>query len=187
VLPKVRADFSYGEFALQQRLGWRFAALDTLNVPVDRDFRWKFENPDATVSQGQGNVWQQYFTTNGNYKVKLIATNSIGCRDSSIQLIDVSEAVLRSQQNELNAYVFPNPTTDRAVYKFSARKGDVVTVKMYTILGQSGLYERTWNIPEDGVYFDEIAMRKWDLSAGMYPLVIQSGDQRVEVMMILME
>jgi PKD repeat protein len=156
-------------------------------VPVDRDFRWKFENPDATVSQGQGNVWQQYFTTNGNYKVKLIATNSIGCRDSSIQLIDVSEAVLRSQQNELNAYVFPNPTTDRAVYKFSARKGDVVTVKMYTILGQSGLYERTWNIPEDGVYFDEIAMRKWDLSAGMYPLVIQRGDQRVEVMMILME
>ena len=187
VLPKVKADFSYGEFALQQRLGWRFAALDTLNVPVDRDFRWKFENPDATVSQGQGNVWQQYFTTNGNYKVKLIATNSIGCRDSSIQLIDVSEAVLRSQQNELNAYVFPNPTTDRAVYKFSARKGDVVTVKMYTILGQSGLYERTWNIPEDGVYFDEIAMRKWDLSAGMYPLVIQRGDQRVEVMMILME
>jgi hypothetical protein len=58
---------------------------------------------------------------------------------------------------------------------------------MYTILGQSGLYERTWTIPEDGVYFDEIAMRKWDLSAGMYPLVIQRGDQRVEVMMILME
>jgi len=54
-------------------------------------------------------------------------------------------------------------------------------------LGQSGLYERTWTIPEDGVYFDEIAMRKWDLSAGMYPLVIQRGDQRVEVMMILME
>ena len=187
VLPQVKADFSYSEFALQQRLGWRFAAADTLNVPLDRNFQWKFENPDATTSQGQGKIWQQYFTANGKYTVKLIASNSIGCRDSSTQIIDISEAVLRSQQNELNAYVFPNPTTDRAVYKFSARKGDVVTVKMYTILGQSGLYERTWTIPEDGVYFDEIAMRKWDLSAGMYPLVIQRGDQRVEVMMILME
>lgn len=187
VLPKVNADFNYSEFTMQQRLGWRFMALDTLNVPVDRDFQWKFEYLDAMLLQGKGQIWQQYFTANGSYKIKLIATNSIGCSDSSIQLIDVSKAVLRSQQNELNAYVFPNPTTDRAVYKFSALKGDVVSVKMYTIVGQSGLYERTWNIPADGVYFDEIAMKNWDLSAGMYPLIIQRGDQRVEVMMILME
>lgn len=187
VFPKVKADFVYSEFKLQQRLGWRFVALDTANVPMDRDFQWKFEYPNATVQGGQSRVWQQYFTDNGSYKVKLIASNAVGCRDSSVQFIDVSEAVLRTQRNALNAYVFPNPTTDKAVYKFSAHKGDVVTVKMYTILGQSGLYERTWNIPEDGVYFDEIALKHWNLSAGMYPLLIQRGDQRVEVMMILME
>jgi hypothetical protein len=58
---------------------------------------------------------------------------------------------------------------------------------MFTILGQQGLYERTWNIEEDGVYFDEIAMKRWNLSSGLYPLVIERGDQRVEVMMILIE
>ena len=187
VLPKVKADFAYTEFIQQQRLGWRFAAIDTMNVPVDRDFQWRFERPDASVTNGTGKIWSEYFTANGVYKVSLTAKNLIGCTDSSSKLLDVSKAVLRAQQNELNAYVFPNPTTNRAIYKFSAKKGDIVTVKMYTIIGQSGLYERTWNIPEDGVYFDEIAMKQWDLSAGMYPLVIQRGDQRVEVMMILME
>lgn len=187
VLPKVKASFGFSEFTQQQRLGWRFAAADTMNVPMDRDFQWRFEYPDASVSQGTGKIWNAFFVANGTIKVKLTATNSVGCMDSSVQNILVDEAVLRAQQNDLNAYVFPNPTTNSSVYKFSAKKGDVVTVKMYTILGQSGLYERTWNIPEDGVYFDEIAMKRWNLSAGMYPLVIQRGDQRVEVMMILME
>ena len=187
VLPKVKASFGFSEFTQQQRLGWRFAAADTMNVPMDRDFQWRFEYPDASVSQGTGKIWNAFFVANGTIKVKLTATNSVGCMDSSEQNILVDEAVLRAQQNDLNAYVFPNPTTNSSVYKFSAKKGDVVTVKMYTILGQSGLYERTWNIPEDGVYFDEIAMKRWNLSAGMYPLVIQRGDQRVEVMMILME
>ncbi|MEY2708822.1 MAG: hypothetical protein RIQ91_1452, partial [Bacteroidota bacterium] len=40
---------------------------------------------------------------------------------------------------------------------------------------------------EDGVYFDEIAMKRWNLSSGLYPLVIERGDQRLEVMMILIE
>ncbi len=187
VLPKVKADFLYNEFTESQRLGWRFTAIDTANMPMDRNFQWWVKQPDGNWLQGQGSRWDAYFTTNGKYIAKLLATNSIGCKDSMSKEILINKAILQTQRNDLDAYVFPNPTVNKTIYKFSARKGDVVTVKMYTILGQSGLYERTWNIPDDGVYFDEIALKRWNLSAGMYPLVIQRGDQRVEVMMILIE
>lgn len=187
VLPKVTADFGMSEIEFTQRLGWRFTAFDTANVPMDRTFSWRVAQPDASVILGVGKRMDQPLSQNGRYTVTLKASNSIGCADSSTQFLDINKAIFKSQSNALDAYVFPNPTTNRMTYKFSAKKGDVVSVNMYTILGQSGLYQRDWVIEEDGVYFDEIAMKRWNLSPGMYPLLIQRGDQRVEVMMILIE
>jgi PKD repeat protein/photosystem II stability/assembly factor-like uncharacterized protein len=187
VVPAVSGAFGYSEFVKNQRLGWHFGAKDTLLMPLDRQFDWRFEHVGGEISIAPGAVVDRYFEYNGSYKAKLVVTNSLGCRDSSEQQFDVNSAILKNQSNDLNAYVFPNPTSNKTTYKFSARKGDVVTVKMVTVIGQQGLYERTWNIAEDGVYFDEISMKRWNLSNGVYPLLIQRGDQRVEVKMILMD
>ncbi len=187
VLPRVSASFGTLNFEKNNRLGTEFIAIDRLNVPMDRQFDWTFEKEGLPTERSTGVRVEKYFQYNGEYKVKLVAQNSIGCIDSMENTIDVNSSIFNTQPNSLNAYVFPNPTTNRTTYKFSAKKGDVVTVKMFTILGQQGLYERTWNIEEDGVYFDEIAMKRWNLSSGLYPLVIERGDQRVEVMMILIE
>jgi PKD repeat protein len=187
VLPRVSASFGTLNFEKNNRLGTEFIAIDRLNVPMDRQFDWTFEKEGLPTERSTGVRVEKYFQYNGEYKVKLVAQNSIGCIDSMENTIDVNSSIFNTQPNSLNAYVFPNPTTNRTTYKFSAKKGDVVTVKMFTILGQQGLYERTWNVEEDGVYFDEIAMKRWNLSSGLYPLVIERGDQRLEVMMILIE
>ena len=91
------------------------------------------------------------------------------------------------QDNPLGFYVFPNPTTKSVNYKFVASAGAKIRVQLHSILGQEVIYERNWDIQDGGTYFETIDLKRLGLAAGVYPISIESGDQRLSVKIILIE
>jgi hypothetical protein len=71
--------------------------------------------------------------------------------------------------------VYPNPTKNKTTFTFKANKGDVIDVKITTILGQQFIYQRHWNISETGNYFETINFDDFHVSAGVYPIEITRG------------
>ena len=161
-----------------------FEALDNKLIPMDRTFKWDFGLGDTS---SKGDRVTQVFNKNGKYRILLTATNALGCRDTSSQWIAIESPKLKNQDNPFNFYVFPNPTAKSVNYKFEAPAGSKISVQLHTILGQGVLYERNWDIQEAGTYFETIDLKRLGLAAGVYPLTIESGDQRLSVKIILIE
>lgn len=185
VVPEVDASFIYSKNASEKnRESYLFEALDNKLVPMDRTFKWDFGMGDTSA---KGDRITHVFNSNGKYRVLLTAINGLGCKDTSSQWIAIESPKLKNQDNPFSFYVFPNPTAKSVSYKFEAAAGAKIKVQLHTILGQGVLYERNWDVQEDGTYFETIDLKRLGLAAGVYPLNIESGDQRLSVKIILIE
>ena len=185
VVPEVDASFIYSKNTSEKnRESYMFEALDNKLIPMDRTFKWDFGLGDTS---SKGDRVTQVFNKNGKYRILLTATNALGCRDTSSQWIAIESPKLKNQDNPFSFYVFPNPTAKSVNYKFEAPAGSKISVQLHTILGQGVLYERNWDIQEAGTYFETIDLKRLGLAAGVYPLTIESGDQRLSVKIILIE
>ncbi len=185
VLPEVDASFTYSKNASEKnRESYLFEALDNKLIPMDRTFKWDFGMGDTST---KGDRITHVFNSNGKYRVLLTAINGLGCKDTSSQWILIESPKLKNQDNPFSFYVFPNPTAKSVNYKFEAAAGSKIKIQLHTILGQGVLYERNWDIQEAGTYFETIDLKRLGLTAGVYPLTIESGDQRLSVKIILIE
>ena len=185
VVPEVDASFTFAKNPLEKnRESYLFDALDNKLIPMDRTFKWDFGFGDTSA---KGDWVSHVFNSNGQYRVVLTAINGLGCRDTSSQWIVIESPKLKNQDNPFSFYVFPNPTAKSVNYKFEATAGSKIKIQLHTILGQGVLYERNWDIQEAGTYFETIDLKRLGLSAGVYPLSIESGDQRLSVKIILIE
>ena len=173
VVPSVKSDFysvvDWNKNAHPNRYGMDFNATDTLLSGYT--YSWYFDT--AKVVYGKSVV--HYFNSNTTTPVKLIVRNSLGCADTSIKLVITETPALRTQNNVLNFYVYPNPTKNKTTFTFKANKGDEIDVKITTILGQQFIYQRHWNIAETGSYFETINFDDFHVSAGVYPIEITRG------------
>ncbi len=185
VVPEVDASFTISKNTVEKnRESYIFQALDNKLIPMDRTFKWDFGLGDTSTT---GDRVPHVFNKNGKYRILLTASNALGCKDTSSQWIAIESPKLKNQDNPFNFYVFPNPTAKSVNYKFEAPAGSKISVQLHTILGQGVLYERNWDIQEAGTYFETIDLKRLGLAAGVYPLTIESGDQRLSVKIILIE
>ena len=185
VVPEVDASFTISKNTVEKnRESYIFQALDNKLIPMDRTFKWDFGLGDTSTT---GDRVPHVFNKNGKYRILLTASNALGCKDTSSQWIAIESPKLKNQDNPFSFYVFPNPTAKSVNYKFEAPAGSKISVQLHTILGQGVLYERNWDIQEAGTYFETIDLKRLGLAAGVYPLTIESGDQRLSVKIILIE
>ena len=185
VMPEVDASFTYSKNATEKnRESYVFEAFDNKLIPMDRTFKWDFGMGDTSA---KGDRITHVFNRNGKYRILLTATNGLGCKDTSSQWILIESPKLKNQDNPFSFYVFPNPTAKSVNYKFEAAAGSKIKIQMHTILGQGVLYERNWDVQDAGTYFETIDLKRLGLAAGVYPLTIESGDQRLSVKIILIE
>ncbi len=175
VVDKVNANFTYSISKTQiapNQMQIELIALDTLES--NYTYTWSIGN-----DQVSGKKAIQKLKTNGLYNIQLKVENTIGCTDTSSQMVHLETPFLLKQENELNFNLFPNPTSNNTAYTFSAKQGDHVKVKLTTIVGQQELYSRNWDIQEDGQYFETINLDALHISAGTYPIQIECGSKIV--------
>ena len=185
VVPEVDATFTYVKNSAERnRESYFFQALDNQLIPMDRTFKWDFGFDDTSA---KGDRIAHVFNQNGRYRVVLTAINGLGCKDTSSQWVMIESPKLKDQDNPLGFYVFPNPTSKSVNYKFVASAGAKIRVQLHSILGQEVMYERNWDIQDGGTYFETIDLKRLGLAAGVYPITIESGDQRLSVKIILIE
>lgn len=167
--PRVTAAFATRAVNRETR---EFTALDT-TIP-GYSYRWYF----GDGSEGSGRKTRYMFGSNRSFDVKLVVSNDIGCIDSVTGMTEILSPNYKPQDNPLNAYVYPNPTTGQFTYKFELSDTRTVDVKLYDILGQKPLYSATWTDATPGTHFESVNMRRLGLSAGTYPFIITAGDQQ---------
>ena len=171
VVDPVSASFKYNlsqTYNSPNQLQLELIADDTMQP--NYTYQWQFGD-----EQFSGKKTLKKINTNNVYRILLKVENTIGCTDTSSQIIKIENPFLLKQNNELNFSLFPNPTTNISAYSFRAKKGDRVKVKLTTIIGQQELYSRNWEIKEDGQYFETINFDDLHLSAGTYPIQIECG------------
>lgn len=155
-----------------------FTATDTLVKGYD--YLWSF----GDGSLGSGYKTRHMFPDNKTYPVKLFIRNTIGCRDSSEVPVVILSPNYKDQSNALNFYVYPNPTTGKFTYKFELKSTETVSVKLYDILGQTAIYTADWENMAPGTHFETVDMKKLNVSAGTYPLIITGGGSTLVVKII---
>ena len=171
VVDPVSASFKYNlsqTYNSPNQLQLELIADDTMQP--NYTYQWQFGD-----EQFSGKKTLKKINTNNVYRILLKVENTIGCTDTSSQILKIENPFLLKQNNELNFSLFPNPTTNISAYSFRAKKGDRVKVKLTTIIGQQELYSRNWEIKEDGQYFETINFDDLHLSAGTYPIQIECG------------
>ena len=182
VVPAVKSNFmsevNWSKNLHPNRYGITFHATDTLIGGYT--YTWFFDSSIAVY--GKSTV--QYFNSNKTNTVKLIVKNTLGCSDTSTSMVVTETPALEPQDNVLSFYVYPNPTHDKTTFTFKANKGDVIDVKITTILGQQFIYQRHWNIEETGSYFETINFDDLHVSAGAYPIEITRSSDVVNAKII---
>jgi len=182
VVPAVKSDFQsevdWNKNLHPNRYGVIFKATDTLIAGYT--YSWFFDTSKAS----SGKTVVHYFNSNKTSPVKLIVRNSLGCTDTTIKNVVTETPALKTQNNMLSFYVYPNPTHNKTTFTFKANKGDVIDVKITTILGQQFIYQRHWNIQESGNYFETINFDDLHVAAGSYPIEITRGSDVINAKII---
>jgi PKD repeat protein len=156
----------------------RFFALDTANKGYT--YRWVFEDGLSNF----GNPVTHKYLSNDKFKVRLFVYNSIGCSDSSQNLVNINSPNYKMQDNAFNFYIYPNPTNSSFTYKFEIKEKRSLEVKLYDILGQMPLWEKVWQDIEPGTYYETVNLKTLGFSPGIYPFVIYSGNDKFSTKII---
>jgi PKD repeat protein len=135
-------------------------------------------------TQGSGAKSRHMYGENGSFTAKLYVENSLGCRDSSTQTIEILSPNYIDQNNGASFYVYPNPNSGLFTYKFKITQKQTVEVKLYDIVGHTVLYTATWENAEPGNYFQSVDLKKLQLSKGTYPLVVYANGEQYVVKVI---
>jgi PKD repeat protein len=172
VLPEVSAAFVTHNLN-RERL--RFSALDT----QISGYRYDWSSGDGFT--GLGKEWAHTYSKNGFYPVRLIVDNLQGCKDTAVTEISMSSPNLKEQQNSLDFYVYPNPTTNRFTYKFRLDQAAEVTVELFDMIGQDAVWSKKWIQAPAGISYEEVDLKQLRVSGGAYVLRIRSGEAEEQV------
>lgn len=176
IAPKVSALFAFERIG-KERI--KFTALDT-NV-AGYSYKWTFGDD----SSAQGKKVTHYYKSNDTFKTTLIVKNeAVGCNDTFSGDFKILSPLFYNINNKFNYYVFPNPTNGKFVYKFVSDANKKVTVKLWDVVGQVPIYERTWSTKTSDTYFDELDLKAMGVSAGTYPLTIESEGQHIALKIV---
>ncbi len=173
--PSVHAYFVMDTVNYETR---RFKAIDT--IIKGYQYKWFFEDKTNAI----GNPVTHKFPDNSSYGVSLKVSSSIGCTDSAGTIVKINSPNYKDQDNALNFYVYPNPTTGFFTYKFEIKEKRSLQVKLYDVKGQLALWEKDWTDLEPGTYYEQVNMKTLDVSPGTYPFVIVSGNDKVTIKII---
>ena len=175
IVPAVSAAFTTEAINKETRA---FYAVDT-TLP-GYQYLWSY----GDGKQGSGLKTRHMYGENGSFVAKLYVENSLGCKDSSTQTIDIISPNYTDQNNAASFYVYPNPNSGVFTYKFKITQKQTVEVKLFNIIGQTELYTATWENAEPGNYFQSVDLKKLQLSKGTYPLIVYANGEQYVVKVI---
>jgi len=144
IVPAVSASFTTSVVNKETR---QFNAHDTAEPGYI--YIWNY----GDSSLGSGPKTRHAYGENGSFPVKLYVENSLGCKDSSTQTIDILSPNYTDQNNAASFYVYPNPNSGLFTYKFKITQKQTVVVKLFAIVGHTELYTDTWEDAKPGNYF----------------------------------
>lgn len=167
ILPQVNANFN---FVFENKERAKFTALDTQILGYNYD--WKLsDGSNYNLSK-----FKHTFATNDDYTAELIVSNGKGCADTQTQAIRVNSPNYYKQNNDLNFYIYPNPTPNgQFTYKFELFDQRPVDIEIYTSDGKI-IWSKKYDILNPGVYYDQVDLDELGYSAGVYMFKITSKE-----------
>ncbi len=133
-------------------------------------WEWDFGDPISGTNNfsTDQNPTHQY-TNGGTYTVKLVVTNAFGCKDSTTIQVSIT-TVSNDKPNEIaDLTVYPNPFADKLNIRFYSNSTDVLTLKMYDVVGKL-VMEKSIN-PVVGE--NQVEWTLSNISKGAYQLFIE--------------
>lgn len=123
------------------------------------EYSWDFGDGNYSVLQNPSHT----YTTNGNYEVTLIVTNSCGTDTISKNII-IDNAALKEYQNGNNCLLYPNPAKNNVFISIGDQSSKITMIKIMDLIGNTvsieKLYDKTAEINTAslprGMYFVEI-------------------------------
>lgn len=150
-----------------------FNAANTTNATT---YNWSFG--DGAVANGQ--QASHFYTANGNYNVRLIATGNCGS-DTLVQNVVISGLSVHKLNAVNNFKVYPNPNTGLFNISFEQEAAKAVQLIIRDMTGRN-LYETTIDENRNQV-IRELDLQ--ELAAGVYYISIESGNRRSMERMVI--
>ncbi len=157
--------------------GWSVSFSDQSVNPTS--YLWKFG--DGTTSTLQ-NPFHNY-TADGTYAVTQIVYNGCGV-DSITQNVSVTTAGISENSNDLNVSIYPNPTNHQWVNISVLGGGQQNSVQIFNVVGSLVEVLNT-SVRTNGGW--NYQYNTADLRAGLYYIVVNSGNNKTVRKMVVTE
>ena len=140
--------------------------VDFTNTSGGGGISWSWDFGDGFSSSLQNPSY--VYGTIGSYNVTLIVTNSNGCSDTIVQVVDVTVGIGEIDLSTITMVVFPNPFSDYTRIEFSNPKLSSALLVLYDVRGAQALKMETNT--------DVFVIRKGQLAPGAYLIELRLDD-----------
>lgn len=94
---------------------------------------WFWDFGDGNTSNLQNPIHNYSFS--GSYNVTLIATSSIGCIDTIVLPISVTNGLENIESHDISLNIYPNPCNDFVNINYELNKNSQVNIEVYGMMG----------------------------------------------------
>jgi PKD repeat protein len=157
--------------------GWSVSFTDISVNPSS--FKWKFGDGSESTQQNPIHV----YSADGTYAVTQIVYNGCGV-DSTTQNVSVSTLGIAENNNEINVSIYPNPTNHQSVNIMVSGANRPGEIQILNVLGSQVDVLSSFNHSANGW---SCQYNTAELRAGLYYIVIKSGNQRMVRKLVVTE
>ncbi len=158
-------NFNIKPYFLPNNLGFKFEPAITSNST----YFWTFG--EGGNSTDISPIYQYLYT--GSFNVKLISTNSGGCKCEQIIKLNAIQSSIKDI-NTANIQVSPNPANTS--FKIQLNNQNITIAKMYNALGQ---------LISTNTFTDNTEIDTKELSSGIYTLIILNNNVNVSTKIVV--
>ncbi len=146
----------------------------------NKDYSWYFGDGDSDKSE----LFPVHeYKSLGNYQVRLVTTDSNGCRGYIDSLINIDCLNPQYQDSAFHLVFYPNPFHGSATLEYLLNKTSHVSIGLYDAIGRqvSAIEDNTL---DKGVYSIEINSEELHLGHGVYFLIFRSDNANASIKIV---